>query len=747
MTFGTRGSDLREQLEKLGKCLAVVERLPRKQTDLQALERRVEGVKESVAATTAKRDEADGRYRAGLERLSLMERGLAESKADVERLRWLEECIPRQAALVREESDLGGRLTALRRSVEEAEGRERTLIESMDEQETERSDVLGRGEEAAGKLERARELLAGLDEWAEKRTRLGKFVAEKMGADESIEALKLSEKTLLETVEVLEEEKETLAERIEVQEERRGELSELVMRLESHIEGGVCPVCGEDHGNQEKLLDRIGEHLGEDIAKEERLRLEVIRRRVEEQNAMLDERAARRRKLDLRQRELERETVALDGAIQEYDRTLSEIGVAGGRSAEIIRGELEGLCSDWERVASEMEDLASQMWSQLEQLRRESHEVTERIHAIRGDVERAASEQERISAARQQMEADPRAQQEIGLDSPLESVVARRESVERELLSDQKSMEQERSFVVARRDALSVATLDLEGKESELATLLEEVAGFTTLCRDMEAMLATAGITDDENEDDVTRRMELLRGQVTANDALIGMITRVELVVDSATTKAAYSRLQGRVRRQHARLTELASSRELHMWWVDYFEELQRLLSSEQDKAVSRFAKEYGPRTSAIQRRLRSVYGFDDVEISSERSRISVRVLRRGYQLRPTDYFSQSQQQTLLLGLFLTASISQTWSAMAPVFLDDPVTHFDDLNTYAFLDLIDGLLNDREAGGRQFVISTCDERLLQLARQKFAYRNDGARFYAFKGIGEDGPVVEQERTV
>ena len=180
----------------------------------------------------------------------------------------------------------------------------------------------------------------------------------------------------------------------------------------------------------------------------------------------------------------------------------------------------------------------------------------------------------------------------------------------------------------------------------------------------------------------------------------------------------------------------------MYEWWLGYVEELQRLLSSEQDKAVSRFTEEYGPRTSAIQRRLRSVYGFDDVEIRSEESKISVRVSRQGARLRPTDYFSQSQQQTLLLGLFLTAAVSQTWSTMAPIFLDDPVTHFDDLNTYAFLDLIDGLLNDREAGGRQFVISTCDEKLLRLARQKFAYRKDRARFHTFKGIGDEGPIVE-----
>ena len=150
----------------------------------------------------------------------------------------------------------------------------------------------------------------------------------------------------------------------------------------------------------------------------------------------------------------------------------------------------------------------------------------------------------------------------------------------------------------------------------------------------------------------------------------------------------------------------------------------------------------FGPLTSVIQRRLRSVYGFDEIEIQSHESSISVRVKRHGEELRPTDYFSQSQQQTLLLGLFLTACSSQTWSAFSTVFLDDPVTHFDDMNTYALLDLIVGLLKS-DFGKRQFIISTCDEKLLQLARHKFRHLGEGAKFYRFSAIGADGPIIDE----
>jgi exonuclease SbcC len=58
------------------------------------------------------------------------------------------------------------------------------------------------------------------------------------------------------------------------------------------------------------------------------------------------------------------------------------------------------------------------------------------------------------------------------------------------------------------------------------------------------------------------------------------------------------------------------------------------------------------------------------------------------------------------------------------------------------LDLILGLLKS-ESGHRQFIISTCDEKMLQLAQQKFALLQDGAVFYRFTAFSENGPEVER----
>jgi exonuclease SbcC len=229
-----------------------------------------------------------------------------------------------------------------------------------------------------------------------------------------------------------------------------------------------------------------------------------------------------------------------------------------------------------------------------------------------------------------------------------------------------------------------------------------------------------------------------LQETITQLRALRDSVSDFELALDAATTAAALTQLLQGVRGKEKAVANFARQRDQYQPWLKYFDDLSGLLVSQQRDAIANFTREYGPRASVIQRRLRSVYGFDEIEIRSRESTITVRVKRHGEELRPTDYFSQSQQQTLFLGLFLTACISQTWSAFSPVFLDDPVTHFDDLNAYAFLDLIVGLI-----GARQFIISTCDEKFLQLAQQKFRHLGDRAKFYRFSAIGADGPVVDE----
>ena len=363
--------------------------------------------------------------------------------------------------------------------------------------------------------------------------------------------------------------------------------------------------------------------------------------------------------------------------------------------------------------------------------------VTARRHEVDSQRRLLGDVQKRI----EQLREDPRIGQET-IDASAIEIEERARVVREELARAEDACTTADGVLARQKESLAAVRLEVGSVQTELSSLQAKAASLQARSNEMVAKLHGAGLPEDTNQDSLVALISEMAHEQARSAELRDAVASIELAVDTATTGAAFKRLHQDIRRRKEAIKTAQRKQERHELWLKYFAGLSELLSSEQSTAVSDFTSEYGPRTSVIQRRLRSVYGFDEIEILSEKSKIRVRVKRQGEELRPTDYFSQSQQQTLLLGLFLTASVSQTWSALSPVFLDDPVTHFDDLNTYAFLDLIVGLF-DSGPGQRQFVLSTCDEKFLQLARQKFRHLGHRARFYTFAAIGEEGPVVHE----
>jgi len=261
----------------------------------------------------------------------------------------------------------------------------------------------------------------------------------------------------------------------------------------------------------------------------------------------------------------------------------------------------------------------------------------------------------------------------------------------------------------------------------------------------MESLLSAlraAKFDNDVSTEQLRQQVEVAAARQVTALGLRDRVAELEVAIDTAATSAAFENIRQRILANDAVVQEATVRAQKVKPWVGYFADVKSLLSAQQANATDHFITEYGPRTAVIQQRLRPVYGFGEIEVSSKDSAISIGVHRKGETLRPTDFFSQSQVQTLVLGLFLTACSSQTWSGFSSIMMDDPVTHFDDLNTYALLDLILGLQSSPE-GERQFVISTCDEKLLQLARHKFRHMGPAARFYRFQAIGAEGPMVSE----
>ena len=738
----TRSSSLGRRSETLRACAGLLEELPRRREELVRAEARLENVNSRVALASKRTSEARERLRERTAQIDRQEGRLRYLVGRRDTLAWIEENEGLHAALRTEVAATSERLSHNARDLDRLGDREKSLSATLSEREARRASAAGALGETQSELQRGRTILEGMEGWQAKTRRMGSIGEEEERLSRAVAEVQRSEERLRAAVQEAVEDEHRLTVEIGTIEAKRGELSDLIGALEDHIEGGVCPTCGQDHGSRQGLLDRISAQLGRELATDERMSRDAVRTRVGELRSSIEEVEGRGKLVTHQLAELAEERDMVAAEVEEFRGLMEHFAIPVGNDADTARNEVTAKCALLERQSGNWSAEAARAAEESETARSEWEATTKSMRRVQEEVSELKNSLESASRRLARLLEDPRNQGDVGLGSPGETVREQSQSTDAAVASTQKLLERERETRRSDEESLSAGKADLASSERESSALVSEIAKLGDRCRTIESALSRAEVDPGEDQGAVLGRARVVAEELSVVNGLIEDVASAELVIDSATTRAAYRRLQSRLAERRSAMSELGSTRDVYVRWLEYFREVLALVASEQDKAVSRFTREYGPRTSVIQRRLRSVYGFDDIEIRGEESKILVRVLRDGKLLRPTDYFSQSQQQTLLLGLFLTACVSQTWSGLAPVFLDDPIAHFDDLNIFAFLDLIDGLLNDYGAGKRQFVVSTSDQKFLELAREKFAYRGESVKYYSFEGIGEDGPIVQ-----
>jgi len=530
---------------------------------------------------------------------------------------------------------------------------------------------------------------------------------------------------------------------VSAREASRTEVKSLLAQLRGHVTDGTCLFCGVDHGSRDALLAHLDARLNQDgQVAEARARLaerQTEAARVAEQIAghqrRLDDVLARQDALRSEREQLERiiaqfslDAAALDVVLPTASASPEENVDAAVKEAELVLAAL----TEKHGAAARAKNAAVSA----------SEDAKAAISSNTAVMQGATKALESVLEAIARLVNDPRRVVGAGFDFELDALLTEIERSTRDLQSAKATVAEAQAQADHHKAELGRKSQEAAAARKALEDAQRRRGTVTSTVSDLSASLAQVGLAPESPDEAVT-------GLISANSSTLARLAAIrdrtanlEVALDAVTTAAALASLQTSLRQHLASINSAREDRARHEPWGKYFEAVARLLSTQQNSATDQFTREYGPRTAVIQRRLRPVYGFGNVEVSSKGGSISVRVARNGEALRPIDYFSQSQIQTLVLGLFLTACSSQTWSAFSSVMMDDPVTHFDDLNTYALLDLIAGLLRS-EDGARQFVISTCDEKLFQLARQKFRHLKDGAKFYRFSAIGAEGPLVSE----
>lgn len=569
-----------------------------------------------------------------------------------------------------------------------------------------------------------------------------KEISQKLKDDAAVfELSKAEQNSLQEQHEKLAEEVAELSARYQGATAQEKELSKLLDSLQRFVSNCECPACGAAFSSNDSVIAAIGERKGKrseeinilsESLNDARTKLEGTAARLkrhEGENAkrekdarelqrQLDDTAARRRAIE--------SDLLKHGSIDGFDNAEA---VLNGEidAAKLQEVELEKELDSQARKRSKLETEQANDRSKIEEQESELDQNRITRNELRATLEECTSAIAREASSLVQCEGD-----QLNLDE-LESVQKQR----RELLMGE--VKRIRDLITSQAIELNILgerernsremqePLNLRMKERD--RLFSNVRG---LCTKIRIEYPPTEAKSQETDYKLAASESLV-------DALIVKLNSLIAALEIAELRQALNKVQKDVDALRDELKTLEQEQRKSSANRKGAEKLQAILSDYRKTAFADHIKTYGPLISVLQQRLRSVFGFSNVSLEAIEEGVLVQVGWRDQRVKPIDYFSDSQKQILALSVFLGSCLRQNWSGFTPILLDDPITHCDDFNAHAFVELLRGL-TATEPDRWQFVISTCEERLYSLMRRKFT----DAKFYRFIGMQQEGPMVEIE---
>ena len=522
----------------------------------------------------------------------------------------------------------------------------------------------------------------------------------------------------------------------------QAELQTLLDNIERHILNNICPVCGTLHKSREELIEKLKIQRGiqpKEI-REALKSFEGVKVKTNELKKYVSDLELRLKQSEQKAIETQKEVLDIEGKIKTYEeKAISlDIPITPVKLMNIIDSKKKNVS---EQINTKQHKLFEQK-SKIKKLQEELATLIKQKGSLEQDIGTIESRQKQLRSMIDKISSDASTRQV--------SLELEKETIQRELTTTN-------SIVEDLRKQIEIQQAENRNLQKEVDSLLEknhilkrEIQGLNKetvdskkYIEEVESLIRRLNLNLNIDINQVVILKNDFRKKLFDLDSLQNEIINFEIAMDAMQISAALAKIQRDIENIKEQIQNLEKEQERLKKWLSYFDDICKKLEFLQNQALKEYIGKYGPLTSTIQRRLRAVYGFGDVELHSEKGGIEVRIERKGERnIPPSDYFSESQIQIVMLSLFLSATLTQTWSSFSPILLDDPVAHFDDLNAYSLLDLIRGLI--MESGKRhQFIISTCEERLFRLMRQKFSKLNSKAIFYVFESIGENGPKIKR----
>ncbi len=520
----------------------------------------------------------------------------------------------------------------------------------------------------------------------------------------------------------------------------QSELQNVCDKLRRYINSKVCPVCGASHKSKQELLDKLKIQRGnqpKEIGKNSEL-LALIEARIKKvKNEMIA--------IELKKMKAEELSSQLEKELEKVEKKVKQFN-AEAASFEIKLGT--------DSTRNIVNKLLKDLKGQIESKQKDLLEYKKKVQILKHQLEPSLMKKKELEQRTQFLE-DEIVKLQTMVDGIANEALRRQVSLELNAEKAQEEIQRSKECALDLKNKIALTKETYNNTKKELSNIMDKINREKKEREETEKNISQVKKFFQQIERFATKlnlslkELELVRIQdlkkewerkSASFDVLLSEILNFENAMDKIEQSAVLIKTQREINELEKRITLINKQKEDLESWLRCFQTIISSLESLQGRALKEYTSKYGPLTSAIQKRLRSVYGFGEIKLVPEEGEIKVSVLRKNENIYPSDYYSESQMQIIMLSLFLSATLTQNWSSFTPILLDDPVTHFDDLNVYSLLDLVKGLINESD-NKKQFIISTCEDRFFRLMKQKFSKINNRVIFYIFESFGNNGPRI------
>jgi chromosome segregation ATPase len=247
--------------------------------------------------------------------------------------------------------------------------------------------------------------------------------------------------------------------------------------------------------------------------------------------------------------------------------------------------------------------------------------------------------------------------EELKAKADFDSAIAHEDrAVQEELLSIEQ-LRAARRDELSKRETITGQKLAFDERRrqfvAELSGIQRSITEFELRLRKLDPSATVSLATLLKMRGQLDDRAKGIRAAIDKSAVILSALKAREARLQLAGKRAQIEKVKSEIANHEATLAHVQNG-------ASIMTSSERLLRRERQESIEKHIAAYGPMITRIQQRLRSVYGFGGIKLEAQNGEARVQVewrKKKDVHVPPTDFFSDSQKQILMLSIFLAGGL------------------------------------------------------------------------------------------